>query len=485
MNAPHVLLVNPWIYDFAAYDFWVKPLGLLSLAGMLEHCGYQTSLIDCLDRYHPLQAEGIGKYKATHRKNGTGKFHRTPVDKPAFFADIPRPFCRYGIDVDVFIQTLQGLPKPNVVFVTSMMTYWYPGVFLAIRLIREHLPGVPVVLGGIYATLCTDHARRFSGADYIITGEGELQALELLEQLTHFHPRVNHIPQRWPDFPDPLFRYYRQLPALVVMTSRGCPFRCSFCASHFLNGAFIQRQPQRIVDTIQWHYHKRHIRHVVFYDEALLVRHRHHFDKILKRIRDLRLPLLFHTPNGIHAREITPELAKLMYDTQFRTIRVSYESASKERQAEMLYKVTDETLANSIDYFEAVGFRRRDIDVYVIMGLPEQPLEEVIASMIFVASLGAKIRLTSFSPIPGTKDWERAIVGAGFPADADPLLTNNTAYPLRNADADYSDFQQLRQLAKVLNYSLDQGINLFNTSRVAKLVQAYLRQSPSSETQSL
>ena len=49
-----------------------------------------------------------------------------------------------------------------------MMTYWYPGVFEAIKIIKESLPRVPVVLGGKYATLCYDHAVNYSGADYVI-----------------------------------------------------------------------------------------------------------------------------------------------------------------------------------------------------------------------------------------------------------------------------------------------------------------------------
>ncbi|MGI9568270.1 MAG: B12-binding domain-containing radical SAM protein, partial [Desulfobulbia bacterium] len=52
-NAPHALLVNPWIHDFAAYDFWAKPLGLLTLAALLRRHGYIVSYIDCLDRFHP------------------------------------------------------------------------------------------------------------------------------------------------------------------------------------------------------------------------------------------------------------------------------------------------------------------------------------------------------------------------------------------------------------------------------------------------
>jgi hypothetical protein len=46
---PNILLINPWIYDFAAHDLWSKPLGLLMLAGLLRAQGYNLSLLDCLD----------------------------------------------------------------------------------------------------------------------------------------------------------------------------------------------------------------------------------------------------------------------------------------------------------------------------------------------------------------------------------------------------------------------------------------------------
>ena len=57
-NSPHILLVNPWIHDFAAYDFWAKPLGLLALAALLRSHGLSVSYIDCLDRFHPGAAGG-------------------------------------------------------------------------------------------------------------------------------------------------------------------------------------------------------------------------------------------------------------------------------------------------------------------------------------------------------------------------------------------------------------------------------------------
>ena len=42
-NAPHILLINPWIHDFAAYDFWAKPMGLLIIAGLLKAHGIAVS----------------------------------------------------------------------------------------------------------------------------------------------------------------------------------------------------------------------------------------------------------------------------------------------------------------------------------------------------------------------------------------------------------------------------------------------------------
>ncbi len=47
--SPHILLINPWITDFAAYNFWIRPIGLLYIASLLRENGFQVTLIDCLD----------------------------------------------------------------------------------------------------------------------------------------------------------------------------------------------------------------------------------------------------------------------------------------------------------------------------------------------------------------------------------------------------------------------------------------------------
>ena len=154
-----VLLVNPWIYDFAAYDFGARPLGLLRIASFLRR-EYDVSLIDCLS--------GSSRSK---RESGFSKFRKVRIETPAVLSSIKRPYFRYGISPEEFRDRLSRPMRPTSIYVTSGMTYWYPGVVQTIKILKEFFPKAPVILGGIYATLCHEHAARSSGADYVWRGD--------------------------------------------------------------------------------------------------------------------------------------------------------------------------------------------------------------------------------------------------------------------------------------------------------------------------
>ncbi len=88
-----ILLINPWIYDFAAAHFWSMPLGLLSVAECLSRFDVDLTLIDCTN---------INK-KAVP---GRGKCPKEAVEKPESIRSVPRRFGRYGIPVDHFKKAL-------------------------------------------------------------------------------------------------------------------------------------------------------------------------------------------------------------------------------------------------------------------------------------------------------------------------------------------------------------------------------------------
>jgi len=157
------------------------------------------------------------------------------------------------------------------------MTYWYPGPFEVIRRVKARWPEVPVVLGGVYATLCVDHARARSGADAVLTGRGEMQALRWVNRVTGESPAGTLSPIDDVDDVMPAHDLRRPQGYVAIQTARGCPFHCPYCAVHQLSPAgFAPRAPERVVKEIAWCVESLGARDVAFYDDALLVNAAHH-----------------------------------------------------------------------------------------------------------------------------------------------------------------------------------------------------------------
>src|ERR1035437_7085094 len=153
-----IILINPWIHDFAAFDYWIKPLGLLYIGSFLRKNGYHVEFIDCLDPWNTQMRKALSPRTPRRFADGQGKYFRETIAKPSALKCIPKKYHRYGLAPHIFREMLVNLPHPQMIMITSMMTYWYPGVFETISTVKEIMPEVPVVLGGNYVTLCPQHA---------------------------------------------------------------------------------------------------------------------------------------------------------------------------------------------------------------------------------------------------------------------------------------------------------------------------------------
>ena len=328
----HILLINPWIYDFSAYDLWYKPLGLLSLASILRVNGARISWIDCLDPDHPdmrhephvrMPKENLPERDPTRRNESRNPPPLRIIPGISIVTALPREF----------FNELDAIPRPDLIMITSMMTYWYPGLFDTVSLVKRAYPGVPVVLGGNYVTLCPQHAS-LSGADFCLTGPGESSLPPLLNDLLGMNMPLLPDEQNLDSYPYPAFDLIRQRDCVPILTSRGCPYRCSYCASHLLTDRFRRRDPFRVANEIEYWYSRFGTKNFSFYDDALLVNTPEMAVPLLQEIIRRRLPVQFHCPNGLHLREITPELSSLMYRAGFRTIRFGFETSDLIRQKE-------------------------------------------------------------------------------------------------------------------------------------------------------
>jgi len=416
---PPLLLINPWIYDFAAYDFFARPLGLLYLAGWLAARGYAVNFLDCLGGPH-----------AKSGPFGTGRYPKEIIPPPPALKCITRRYGRYGISEAAFRERLAQVPPPAAILVTSLMTYWYPGVAAVIRLAREHYPGAPVILGGIYASLCPEHAQEHSGAHRVITGPGEEAVLDILAEITGFTPPM-------PEVADPEDSDSRPYPALdlldhpsyiPILTSRGCPLDCPYCASRLLQPAYRRRRPLKVAaELISWQ-ERLGLRDAAFYDDALLLGAADHLLVILDELARRGSTFRFHTPNGLHARLITREVAGGLKRANFATLRLGVETTALGK-ARLDAKLQAGELEAALAYLREAGFTSKELGVYLLIGLPDQEGAEVAASIRRVRELGATPVLAQYSPIPGTALWPRACECSRYDLNADPLFHNNSLFP--------------------------------------------------------
>jgi len=414
-TGPFILCLNPWVYDFAAHDFFARPLGLLYLAGLLRSVGFQVAVLDCASR--PPGSRGP-----------RGRWPKESLPTPLPLQGLPRRYSRYGLSMAQVQDGLARQPRsPDAVLVTSLMTYWYPGVQAGIALVRQHFPNAPVILGGIYATLCPEHARNYSGADYVHTGPGEEGLLSLLSDLIGLKAPPLELPDL-DTLPYPAWDLLADRRMLPLVTSRGCPLSCDYCASRLLVSRFRRRQPDNVIAELRY-WHKRFgVTDVAFYDDALLYGADDHLLPVLEGVVRLELPLRFHTPNGLHVSLIDRRLAGWLKRANFATLRLGLETTATGADRRDR-KIQAGDLEKALAALREAGFKPEDLGVYLLMGLPHQEDEEVAESIRQVRRLRATPVLAQYSPIPQTALWDEAVKVSRYDLAADPLYHNNSLFP--------------------------------------------------------
>ncbi len=425
-----ILLVNPPIYDFSAYDFWLKPYGVLSIGGKLRGKA-EVLLFDYLDRCHPAVSGDRG---CNSDEWGRGRFCSEKISKPEVFGGIRRHYRRFGVGREVFGEFISENGPFDFVLVQTVMTYWYPGVEEVIDDVRRCQPGAKIILGGVYATLCSEHAGRL-GAELVVKGD-ELGPLWELLGVGYDDEQL------------PLWEAYRKLEVGVLKLSDGCPFKCSYCSVPQVSSDFAGRGVEKCLGEFEL-LCGLGVRDIAFYDDALLFGAEKVLVPFLEGVLRSGYRVNFHTPNALHVRFVTKELADLMVRAGFKTFYLGYESKSAGWQESTGSKVFSDELSRAVEILVAAGVERRNMSVYQILGHPDSEGQEVEESMRFANGLGVRVMLSDFSPIPGTVDGEACRKWVNLD---EPLCHNKTSFPILLLGA--SEVNRLKDLCRALNGQL-------------------------------
>lgn len=423
-----ILGVNPPVTDFAWFDLWAKPLGLLNLLGFLRERGNTVQLVDCLHeaRTRPLS-------------HGRWKVRRKEMAKPEPLRGIPRRYYRFGLGPDELRERLSRLPRPDLILVTSIMTYWYPGVFECIGLLKEAFPGTPLALGGIYASLCPEHAAQ-SGADLVLTGGPPRRPaaipLDLYEPLNGETSSGE----------EGEVACGGGASYAVLATSYGCPGHCHYCASTRLNPGFQPRALAEVMADADRQLASGLIRDLAFYDDALLLK-RDLFDPLCEHLR--KYPgLRLHSPNGLSVAALDERCCEVLFQSGFSTLRLSLEGIDPRTRGLSGDKAGPGDHQRAVANLLKAGFQPDQIETYLLLGLPGQKTGDVEAAIDYVKSVGSRPKLCEFSPIPGTPLFDLEAREQPLIA-AEPLWHNNSVYtPYLSGRVSPEELQRLKNLSQ-------------------------------------
>lgn len=325
------------------------------------------------------------------------------------------------------------------------MTYWYPGIIDIVKIFRKWFKDTPIILGGIYATLCEQHAKDNIGVEIVHPGRGETFILNYIKEKFGINIKeydYNDMDQ----FPYPAYNLYKNPDSALIETSQGCPYNCKYCSSKYLIPDFKRRAPERVIAEIEYYYHELKIVNFAFADDALLFGDE--FGTILEMIRKSSMKCKFFTPNGIHVSKITEKIAELMFEVGFSELRLGIESMDDEFHKYMDRKLSSSEFVQAVRILRETGFKRSQIGAYVMVGLPLQTYEDAKRSLDFVIESGAKPYITQYSPIPHSLLFDDACRLSVYDLASEPLFHNNSILPMKWEKFGWDDLYKLKQYVK-------------------------------------
>jgi radical SAM superfamily enzyme YgiQ (UPF0313 family) len=320
-------------------------------------------------------------------------------------------------------------------------TPYVPAAREVAREVRRLAPGVPILAGGHHATLAPDSLMEGDEIDMLIVGEGEKPLLRLLDALQASEP-LDVVPGLWwregdiikKSDKDTLLAAERIPPldwslhdertlkealriwgVLPFMASRGCPYRCSFCAITnvqrlYPGERFLRfRDPVEVVDEIEKAYHRYKddgLRIVFFYDLNFLLRPewvRAFTDEYRRRGMHEKLKWSAYS-RGDH---ITPEVLESLRDSGCVNLRIGIEAANPIMRNDIYDKdLPQEVLESALREVKALGI---SVTGYFLAGGPGERPEWLMESLELAYRFGVEFPVFFlYKPLSGTDILDRA-----------------------------------------------------------------------------
>jgi radical SAM superfamily enzyme YgiQ (UPF0313 family) len=395
--------------------------------------------------------------------------------------------------------------EPDVIGLSSL-SLEKDAIHEVTRLIKERAPRVITVLGGPYATASTRTVMRDPTVDYVVVGEGEITFYELLESIrggnepgsvagilyrrdgqvveTPARPTIADLDQlplpSWDRIDMEAYEAHRSTQRFtdgrwaVFYTSRGCPFKCTYCHDVF-GKKFRARSPEKVIEEMELLIERYGVRSFQFYDDIF------NFNKarvleICRCIREKGWKIDLQFPNGVRADMMDAEILQAMRSAG--TYRLSYaiESASPRIQKNIRKHLKLEKMKQLIADTEEAGIL---VHGFFMLGFPGETREEVLSTVKF--ALQSRLHTAGFflvTPFEGSPLSDAYLESAAGEFHGEEWQFYDNPHSLSEVPADeIKRIQRSAYLRFYLNpFRMARMLRLLPRKRVVlRLVPAFLR----------
>jgi anaerobic magnesium-protoporphyrin IX monomethyl ester cyclase len=377
-----VALVNP-PYPVEAPQAIFIPLGISYLAAVLEENGYIVDVVDC-QTSRPNQKELEDKFRSLN---------------------------------------------PDIIGVTSATLTYLPALEI-LKAAKTALPNCLTMIGGPHVTVMDEQTfTESTNVDIVVRGEGEQTMLELaglvsdgnlknLSEVAGITFRKNGQVFRTPDrpfmqdidmLPHPAHKHFEVTrykilgkTYLPIITSRGCPFQCTFCAAYKMCGrGFRARSPSKVVDELEWLRDTFGAGAFAFYDDTFT------FDvnravAICDEMKARKLGLPWDCRTRVD--KVSKELLTKLRSTDCQLIHFGVESGSQQMLNTMRKGTTVEQNARAIKWAKEAGI---SVAISLVIGYPGETPEMLKQTIDFIYKTKPDyVYMCEAVPYPGTELYD-------------------------------------------------------------------------------
>jgi len=195
--------------------------------------------------------------------------------------------------------------------------------------------------------------------------------------------------------------FFKNYPVAPIITSRGCPYSCTYCAGHLISGKKIRyRSINKVIEEIKILYNQYHIREIHIEDDNFTFNHEFVFD-FCRKLKENNLNITWTCPNGVRLDTLNKELLSAMKEAGLYALSVGIESGSDRILKDMKKNLTKKEIREKIKLI-----RDCDLEVsgFFIIGYPTETKEDINETIKFSLELDlARAGFFIFKPFPGTE----------------------------------------------------------------------------------